>query len=154
MKKLKLYLDTSVFSFVFADDELQKRESTNNFFDKLSKFNCEIFISETVIVEVSRSEEPLQTKLRELISKHRPTLLTIDEEVKMLAKRYVEEGLIPEKYQEDAHHIAIAVVNELDVIVSWNLDHIVKMKTKIGVNGINKFLGYKEIEIFTPEEVF
>jgi len=39
--------------------------------------------------------------------------------------------------------IAVSVVNELDVIVSWNFEHIVKLKTKLFVNGINKMEGYK-----------
>lgn len=57
------------------------------------------------------------------------------------------------KYRDDAVHIAIAVVNNLDAIVSWNLTHMVKLKTRLEVNGINKIEGYKEIEICTPREV-
>jgi hypothetical protein len=80
-------------------------------------------------------------------------LLEIDEEVKELADRYISAGIIPEKYRNDALHIAVAVVNDLDVIISWNLEHIVKLKTKLGVEGVNILLGYKTIEIMTPEEV-
>jgi len=47
----------------------------------------------------------------------------------------------------------VTSVNDLDVIISWNFKHIVKLKTKIEANGVNKLLGYKEIEICTPEEV-
>jgi len=57
------------------------------------------------------------------------------------------------KYEDDALHIAIASVNNLDVIVSWNYKHIVKLKTKREVTGINALLGYKEIEIYSPLEV-
>jgi len=57
------------------------------------------------------------------------------------------------KYRDDALHIAVAVVNDLDVVVSWNFKHIVKLKTRMEANGINKMLGYKEIEICSPEEV-
>lgn len=44
-------------------------------------------------------------------------------------------------------------MNDLDVIVSWNFEHIVKLKTKKAVTGINLLMGYREIEIYSPQEV-
>jgi len=41
----------------------------------------------------------------------------------------------------------------MDVLVSWNMEHIVKLKTVVEVNKLNKKLGYKIILIYTPEEV-
>ena len=41
----------------------------------------------------------------------------------------------------------------MDVVVSWNLEHMVKLKTRIEANGINRLEGYHEIDISTPEEV-
>ena len=79
--------------------------------------------------------------------------LTINDEVKALAGRYIKEGLIPSKHGEDAIHIAIAAVYNLDAIVSWNFEHMIKRKTKHGVLGVNELLGYKVIEIITPMEV-
>jgi hypothetical protein len=80
-------------------------------------------------------------------------LLEIDLESEKMADRYVEEGIIPERYRSDALHIAVAVINGIDAIVSWNFEHIVKLKTRVMVNGINRLLGYHEIEICSPEEV-
>ena len=76
-----------------------------------------------------------------------------DEEASKLAKIYVSGGIIPERFLNDALHIAIASVNGIDTVVSWNLEHIVKIKTMIGVNKINLDRGYKQIFIVTPEEV-
>ncbi|MBI4870567.1 MAG: PIN domain nuclease, partial [Candidatus Riflebacteria bacterium] len=70
-----------------------------------------------------------------------------------LAEFYVLQGPIPRKYVDDATHVAIAVVNRLDAIVSWNCEHLVKLKTKREVNALNKLNGYAEIDIVTPEEV-
>jgi hypothetical protein len=44
-------------------------------------------------------------------------------------------------------------VNNLDAILSWNFQHIVKMKTKREVVAINLIEGYKPIDIYTPGEV-
>ena len=40
-----------------------------------------------------------------------------------------------------------------NAIVSWNFKHMVKLKTILAVNGINKYMGYGEIEILTPEAI-
>jgi hypothetical protein len=47
----------------------------------------------------------------------------------------------------------VASVNNVDAIISWNFKHIVKLKTKKEVLGINALMGYKEIEIYSPLEV-
>jgi len=153
MKKLKYYIETSVFNFVFADDEPSRRDLTKYLFQKVQGDNVEIYISEVVITEINDAPEDIKNKLLSLIKKYKPYVIPIDEETKLLANKYISEGIIPEKFIADALHIAVTSVNDLDVIISWNFKHIVKLKTKIEANGVNKLLGYREIEICTPEEV-
>lgn len=57
------------------------------------------------------------------------------------------------KYRDDALHLAIASVENMDILVSWNFDHIVRLKTKHGVTGINTLLGHKVIDIISPSEL-
>jgi predicted nucleic acid-binding protein len=152
MKSIKYYLETTVFNFVFADDAPEKREITKKFLETISESNSQTFISNIVIAEINRAPESKKTQMLELIEKYNPNVLEQNEESEELAKRYIEEDIIPKKYDADAFHIAVATVNDIDVIISWNLEHIVKLKTKIAVEGINRFLGYKTIEIVTPEE--
>jgi len=45
------------------------------------------------------------------------------------------------------------VFNEADALISWNFKHMVKLKTIRGVNGINRMLGFKELEILTPQSL-
>ena len=77
-------------------------------------------------------------------------LSTEDNEIKTLSEEYIARGVIPVKYIEDALHVAVATVNSLDILISWNFEHIVKLKTKREVNVINVLLGYDEIEIIEP----
>ena len=79
--------------------------------------------------------------------------LAISEDAERLADKYVEEGIIPNKHREDALHIAMAAVYEYDVVVSWNFEHMVKVKTRREVQGVNIMMGYKSIDIATPAEV-
>jgi len=153
MKKIKFYLETSVINFVLAEDDLIKKDITIKLFNEFVKNNEQLYISDIVITEISNAEEKKQNQLVEVIKKINPILLTIDKETEELADKYILENIIPQKYRNDALHIAVAVVNNLDVVVSWNMEHIVKLKTKIKTEGINRLLGYKTIEIMTPEEV-
>jgi hypothetical protein len=77
----------------------------------------------------------------------------MDEEVRRLAEAYIEEGVLSRKHINDLLHLAIATVNGLNAMTSWNLQHLVKMRTFTLANAVNRGNGYHEILIFTPEEV-
>jgi predicted nucleic acid-binding protein len=153
MRKLKLYLDTSVWNFYYADDSPEKMEITKKFFDEIRSEKYEIYISELVTAEIDEAGEEKQKRLKTLIEKYQPFEIKKDYDVGELSGRYIASKIVPARYEADLIHIAFAVANDLDVVISWNLRHIVKLKTRLEVNGINKIEGYKEIEICTPEEV-
>lgn len=149
---MKLYLESSVFNFVFADDAPERQKITKKFFAyKLADFD--VFISDIVFNELKKTKEPKRSALLKLLSNYPCITLKTDEETADLAEVYVNEGVVPEKFINDALHIAIATVNGIDTVVSWNLEHIVKLKTIIEVNKINLRKGYKQIFIVTPEEI-
>ncbi|MFH0775425.1 MAG: PIN domain-containing protein [bacterium] len=154
MKKIKIYLDTSVINFLFADDVQEKRDITKRLFEEIAKSKYEPYISELVIAEINKTkDEKKKDKLLKVIQKYQLKELSSGEEVYYLAEKYIEAKIIPREFEEDAVHIAYAIVNNLDALVSWNMRHIVKLKTRWGVNSINKIEGYKDIELISPEEV-
>lgn len=153
MKKLKLYLETSVISAAIDDREPEKKKYTLRFIEEIKAGDYEIFISRITLVEIEDSDMRTRGKLLDVVKGIDPEELGIDKEVETLAARYISEGIIPLKYENDAVHIAVASVNELDAIISWNFEHIVKLKTKREVVGINVLTGYKEIDIYSPLEV-
>ncbi|MBF0205404.1 MAG: hypothetical protein HQK53_00810 [Oligoflexia bacterium] len=87
--------------------------------------------------------------LSEISYKEEPVLADAIE----LAGQYIEAGIIPKRYEEDTVHIAMATILNCNAIVSWNFGHMVKLKTIVGVNGINSILGYRTIEIVAPTSV-
>jgi hypothetical protein len=87
------------------------------------------FISEITVAEIERTPDPsIQSKIKEVISQF--SVLPLTDDVEWLANEYVRYGAVPESYPEDAYHIAIAVVNEIDFLLSWNFKHIVRRKTR------------------------
>uniref|UniRef100_A0A7C4XW29 PIN domain-containing protein n=1 Tax=candidate division WOR-3 bacterium TaxID=2052148 RepID=A0A7C4XW29_UNCW3 len=154
MKLLELYLETSVWNFLFANDAPELRDVTQNFFDEITAKGYHIFISDIVITEIEKTKD--RNKRKNLITQldhYRPILLPSHAEVALFAEKLIANNVVPIRFRDDALHIGYAVVNELDVLVSWNLTHIVKLKTKVKVNALATLEGYKGIIISTPEEV-
>ncbi|GHT47686.1 hypothetical protein AGMMS49965_25840 [Bacteroidia bacterium] len=54
---------------------------------------------------------------------------------------------------DDCLHIAIATLNKVDVLVSWNFKHIVNLDRIRGYNSINMKMGYGTIEIRNPQNL-
>jgi hypothetical protein len=70
-----------------------------------------------------------------------------------LAQTYISKGVIPAKKGLDARHIAVAAVNAIDIILSYNFKHINKLKTKAMIPAINLTEGYQSITIAQSEEL-
>lgn len=154
MKKPKLYLETSVWNFYFADDAPEKKEVTLTFFDKIKQGEYEIFVSDIVIEEIGRSNDSKKQLLLGIIKEYSPNRLIINEEITALAERYITEGVLPANKIEDAMHAAAAAVFEMDALISWNLKHLANLRKMELINGINMKEGYsKRLELITPMEV-
>ena len=153
-KLLKVYLDTSIFNFAIStQDVAAEKELTLKFLDGVRQETFLGYISVRVIEEIRKASQPKQDNLLKVVAQFPLESLPLTDEVKALADRYIEEKVIPEKERNDAVHIAVASINNLDAIVSWNFEHMVKFKTRREVRGINTLMGYKTIEICSPLEM-
>jgi predicted nucleic acid-binding protein len=155
MKKLKLYLDTSVWNFIFADDAPEKQEATLEFFENVEKkYLFEIYISSVVLLEIEQASFSKKEKLLNLIKRYQPVILAIDEEIESLAGKYIEAKIIPSAKRDDALHIAVSVIAELDALISWNYRHLANLRVKELIQSVNLREGYlKTLELTTPLEV-
>ena len=154
MKKLKLYIETSVWNFLLADDTPDLQDFTLKFFKEIKAGEYDIYISDLVITEINRTKDEIKRdRLLDVLNQYHPIILPFNDEAVLFTENLMKNEVVPLKYRDDAVHISYAVVNELDVLVSWNLTHIVKLKTKVKVNALAALDGYKGILISTPEEV-
>ncbi len=53
----------------------------------------------------------------------------------------------------DAQHIALASVERVDILVSWNFRHIVNIDRIHAFNSVNLRLGYPLLEIRSSREI-
>ena len=80
-------------------------------------------------------------------------IVALDEEAIKLASAYVEAGVLSKKFEDDAIHIALATINRVDTLVSWNFKHMVRFFRIRQYNSVNLRLGYSTIDIRSPKEV-
>lgn len=149
-KKIKVYLDTSVISALFDERNPERKSLTEDFFNQIEDF--EPYVSEITIAEIERTLEiDLKSKMKESILQF--SILSLTDDIEWLAKEYIHYGAVPENYAEDAYHIAIAAINEIDFLLSWNFKHIVRRRTRDVVKMVNTLNRLSQIEIMTPSEL-
>ena len=152
MRKQKVYLETTLFNYYF-DGDRENHPDTIRLFADIAAGRYEAFTSLYVVDELEKAPSEKRDKMIALIAQYGISALALNDEAEHLATTYVEQGIIPLKYRTDGIHIAVAAVNDLDMIISMNFQHIVKRKTKIGTGNINALNGYRAVEICTPMEV-
>lgn len=148
--RMKTYLDTSVISALFDEKNPERKSLTETFFEKAEEF--EIYVSQVTIEEIERAPDlRLQRKMREITSGF--SILSLTDDVEWLAREYIRHDAVPKGYPEDAYHIAIAVINGMDCLLSWNFKHIIRKRTKDIVRMVNTLNGMRQIEMMTPAEL-
>jgi predicted nucleic acid-binding protein len=158
VKRLSVYLDTSVVSFLFADDEPELRDITQQFFDDhLGKYD--VAVSEVLLFEIGNTQdEARRQQLREAVDRYAIPVIQLSPEeqgeVFALAEQYVEGGIVPASKREDALHLAIATVLEYDVLLSWNFRHLANLRKQIQVRADNERAGYLHpLSLLNPMEL-
>jgi hypothetical protein len=159
MKKIRIYLDTSVINFLFADDAPEARMTTNELFENYIKPGVyDAYISPIVIDEINRTPDVEKRRmLLKAIRDYDVKVLDIEayrEEIEKLAVSYIDHGVIPRKKLEDALHVAISTVEEMDALISWNYKHLANIFKERRIISVNLSEGYiRSLKICTPMEV-
>lgn len=151
MRKLKLYLDTSVISHLQQEDVPEKMHETLELWEQfMVRDDIEIIISDLVIREVSQCKEPKRSFLFNKLAQIMYVMVKTTSEARNLSGIYLQNGVLKEKSLDDLTHIAIATLNDCHYIVSWNFKHFVNPKTIKAINSINLSLNLPQIDIFSP----
>lgn len=151
--RLKLYLDTSVLGAVCDPGPEERLAATHRVLEGFAKGLWEGYISTLVLEEVERAPKAVRENIIREIHKSRFTVLEETQEGLALARAYVAAGAIPANDEDDARHIAVATVNDIRVIVSWNFRHMVNIERKRMINSVNLRESVPLIDIVSPWEV-
>lgn len=150
---MRIYIDTSVINGLYSS-EFKIRVATKKFLEFVQKTGSILYSADLIVEEIERTpSDSRRNELKDALSDCEVEFLAVTDEVQMIAKTYIREKTIPVKYLPDAIHIATAVTYNIPVLVSWNFEHIVKLKTKVEIDRTNRQYGYPQITICSPEEV-
>jgi hypothetical protein len=147
--KQKVYIDTSVIGGCF-DSEFE--EWSNTLFDDFISGKRIAMISDITLDELSDAPEHVQENFRK-IPEDNVEIIISDNESRKLADLYVLEGAVSKKFYEDALHIAISTISQVNVLASWNFRHIVNLDRIRLYNAVNLKHGYTMLEIRNPREI-
>ena len=150
MRKLKVYLDTSVVSYLYQVDAPEKMQNTLDLWKLFKNKVYEVYISDIVIREISGCNEEKLKILLDYLDQIDYNIIETDEDTVELAGKFIDFGILKQKSFDDCQHIAAAILAGCDIITSWNFKHIVNVKTVRGVKVITTLEGYKDLLIYPP----
>ena len=149
--KTKLYLDTSIPSAFFDTSKPIRQLMIQKWFENEAS-GYELYISVLTIEEINRLKNPEKLlNIRNLLTSSNVNMLDLTDEVIALGEEYIQGGAIPPSEPEDAYHIAIATVNGIETLASWNFKHIVSINPIRKIHEINLKRGYQIVEIGSLE---
>ncbi len=149
MKKLRIYIDTSVVGGCHDEEfEVESRE----LMDMARRGEVVLLVSQVLFDELTAAPANVQAVLTDLPAEALESA-SLSKEAEGLQRAYLKAGVVGPLHGSDAMHVAISTVSRADVIVSWNFRHIVHFDKIRGFNAVNLREGYLPIEIRSPKEV-
>ena len=147
--KQRIYIDTSVIGG--CEDEEFSPWSVELFEEFRQGLRIAV-VSDLTLREIEKAPESVRKVLSSLPDANVENVF-LTEEAETLAQHYIDEKVVSAKHIVDAQHIAIASVERVDVLVSWNFQQIVNLARIHAFNSVNLKLGYPILEIRSPREV-
>lgn len=153
--KQRVYVETSVISYLASRPARDlivaaHQELTQEWWDERSS-GFELVISELVEQE-AEAGDPDASRLR-LATIQGIAILALSDEAVSIAEHLVGSGPIPREAAADALHIAVAAVNGVDYLLTWNCKHLANAALRVQIAALLEDAGYACPVICTPEEL-
>ena len=152
--KRKIYIETSVISYLTARPSktiigAAHQQITASWWETRQQYD--LFVSAPVLRECQAGDKSAAAKRMAALEGF--SVLQVSQESLSIAESLVQHGIIPPKASEDALHIAIATVSEMEFLLTWNCKHIanpiIQKRIEDYLDSIGKWLPF----ICTPEEL-
>lgn len=134
--KIRVYLDTSIISYLDQHDMPDRMKETQEMWEILKTSKYQVLISDLVLGEISECSDKKRETLMAYLNEIDYEIYEVNDDADELANLIVEEGILRPKSMDDATHIAIAILSNANMILSWNFKHLVNYNTINGVRQI------------------
>ena len=149
MKQQRIYIDTSIVGGFF--DKMFEKE-TRLLFKRLENKEVIFVVSDVLFDELENAPSNVKYLL-DNYDENSLERVALTDEAKELAEKYIAENVVGKTSLDDCRHIALATINKVDVLASWNFRHIVNLTRIKGYNGVNLKNGYQTLEIRNPKDL-
>ncbi|MDE0393222.1 MAG: PIN domain-containing protein [Gammaproteobacteria bacterium] len=120
---MRVYADTSVIG---GCEDHEFREPSRRLMERCSLGEVTLVLSALTLQELERAPQAVRDVLR-AVGADNVEVVAITGEIRELADRYVESGVLGKGMRADAQHVAAATVSGVDVLASWNFRHMVNL---------------------------
>ena len=150
-----VYLETTVISYLTARQSRDlvvaaHQEITREWWrDAAEEYHL---VASGLVVSEANSGDPHAARDR-LKALENVELLRATAQAEDLADSLVSAAAVPPRASEDAAHIAIAAVNGVDFLVTWNFRHIANATMRARIEQVCRESGFEPPVICTPNEL-
>lgn len=153
--KAKVDIETTVISYLMArpnrDVVIAGHQKITRNWWQTCRDRFDLVASQLVVREVSAGDpQAAKDRLERLTTL---TLLEVTEEALTLAQELIATSAVPEKAAEDVLHLAIAVTNGVEYLLTWNCKHLANATLRTKIENVCRSAGYEPVIICTPEEL-
>ena len=153
--KPRVYLETTVPSYLTAwpskELVMAGHQQVTREWWELRRQDFDVFVSQFVIDEASAGDPDAARRRLEVLSDL--PLLDPSDDVQPLADELMKGVPLPAKAVADSLHIAIATVNGMQYLLTWNCAHIANAELRVNIEAVCRKFGYQPPVICTPEEL-
>jgi hypothetical protein len=150
-----VYIETTIVSYLTAqptrDLVLAARQELTREWWNEHKPRFAVYVSALVLREAAEGDRDAAARRLQAIAGI-PSLGLKDEAL-ALAQRLVQRRAIPSAAPEDALHIAVAAVHEMDYLLTWNFAHMANAIMRQRIEAAVADAGCRCPVICTPEEL-
>jgi hypothetical protein len=153
--KSTVYIETSVVSYLTARPSNDIRAAacqniTADWWDN-RRADFDLYVSEFVVVEASLGNE--EAAARRLAVIESIAELRVTEDTRNLAEALIKDGSLPLTAEIDALHVAVATVNGINYLLTWNCTHIANAVMRPRIEAVCRGHGFEPPIICTPSEL-
>jgi hypothetical protein len=153
--KPKVYVETSVIGYLTSwpsgDLVIAARQKITRDWWRDAPAKYDLVISDVVVAEASTGDpQAVQDRLSAI---HGLPVVSPSKEAQDLTNSLLAQGAVPVTEPEDAAHIALAAVNGIEYLVTWNFKHIANPSMRKRIDAVCMSAEYIAPTICTPEEL-
>lgn len=150
-----IYLETTIVGHIAGrihpDPVVAARQQITRDWWQNEAPGYELFISQLVLEECSQGDPAAIAERLDVVKDL--VLLDASNDVDELADALISEKAVPASEPRDAFHIAIAAVNGVNYLLTWNCKHSANATLRSCIEKVCRDAGYEPPVICTPEEL-